>query len=211
MYLVELPCITKADSRCCVSYTIRQHDDVAPPPSRLPTMSPAREQESSPLMVKRCFCCPHLCSVLPTHAQRGKPLTTHAAYTCFNCLHVYNLIAVHKTSTWNRQTPSDPECPGAYYVNVTYIKEVQWVLRVTSCIRNPFPLFTSAVRAAAHMQPLLSQPGGNKNTSQPGDFQKCKVGEKMFPYCLMHPNSFRWQFCLLQVLQEQHVRWSCFP
>lgn len=125
MYLLELLCITKAVSRCCVSYTISQHDDAAPPPSTPPTTSPAREQESSPLMGKHHFCCPDLGSVLPTHGQHGKPLTTHTAYMCFSCLHVYSLIAVHKTSTWNRQTPSDPQSPGAYYVNVTYIREVQ--------------------------------------------------------------------------------------
>lgn len=90
---------------------------------------------------------PWLCASYPC---TGWKATGHT-----RCLHVFhNLIAVHKTNTWNRQTLSDPKCPGAYYVNVTYIKKVQRALRVTSCVHNPFPLFTSAVRAVAHMQLL---------------------------------------------------------
>lgn len=132
MYLVTFLCITQSASRCCMCYTIRQHSDGAPPPSRLPTRSPAREQDSSPLLAKCCSSCPDPGSALPTHGQHGKPLTTHAAYMCFSCLHVYSLIAVHKTSTWSR----DPESPGVDYVSVTYIKEVQ--LTATSRAQSPF-------------------------------------------------------------------------
>lgn len=72
------------------------------------------------------------------------------------CLHVFhNLIAVHKTSTWNRKTLSDPKCLGAHYVNVTYIRKVQRARRVASCVRSVFLLFTSAVRAVARTQPWL--------------------------------------------------------
>jgi len=85
-----------------------------------------------------------------SHPHAGWKATRHT-----HCLHVFhNLIAIHKTNTWNRQTLSDPKRPRAYYVNVTYIKKVQRALAVTSCVHNPFPLFTSAVRSVSRTQLL---------------------------------------------------------
>lgn len=70
--------------------------------------------------------------------------------------HVFhNLMAVHKTSTWNRKMPSDPKRPGVYYVNVISIRKVQRARRVASYAQSTFLLFTSAVRAAARTQPRL--------------------------------------------------------
>lgn len=177
MYLVELLCIPKSASRCCVCNTIRQHDVEQ---SRAPTMSPLLWWQNlvfAALTSALCF---------PPMASMG---TTHHTH----CLHGYSLIALHETSTWNRQTVWSREPWGVSCQ--CHIRKVQPLLRVTSRAQNPFPLFTSAVRAAACVQPLLSQP----ETKIPPSLETSKGtrwGKKMFPCYLMLPNSFWWQLCL---------------
>lgn len=155
LYLVELLCIMKAVSRCCVCYTVRKNDSITPSPcSSILAAHPKPCQGAGALSSdgKMGFFLevspsPRLCA---SHPCTGWKATHHT-----RCLHVFhNLLAVHKTNTWNRQMPSDPKCPRAYYVNVTYIKKVQRALGVTSCVHSPFPLFTSAVGAVARTQLL---------------------------------------------------------
>lgn len=127
-------------------------------------------------------------ALLPTHGQHGKPLTTHAAYMCFSCLHVYSLIAVHKPAR-GRVIQKALGC--IMSVSHTLRKySSQWllVLRALSIIHS---CCQSCSTNAA-----IAVTTWNKNTSQPGDSQKHKVEEKMFLYYLMLWNSFWWQFCL---------------
>lgn len=155
MYLVELLCIMKAVSRCCVCYKVRKNDSITPSPcSSILAAHPEPCQGAGALSSdgKNVF---FLGSVAFTTAVCFPPMHRMESHHHTRCLHVFhNLIAVHKTNTWNRQMPCDPKYPRAYYVNVTYIKKVQRALGVTFCVHSPLPLFTSAVRVAACTQPL---------------------------------------------------------